>query len=154
MIRKSTLKDAKYCSDIVIRVIKKSANIYYKKDQVSAWLKTNTIMQWKNHINNDFVFVKEIEGKIIGLVSFKDSEIKALYVDSEFIGKGIGKELLTFAEKKISGKVILTASLNSVDFYKKNGYKPIKKVIVRLKGVELPCIDMEKLSSVNSVELN
>ncbi len=75
-------------------------------------------------------------GQIVGLVRGGIDRIRGLYVDKDRQGEGIGRKLVEVFEKEVmkhGAKVIkIRASLYSVNFYKKRGYK--KSTGLRLMG--------------------
>ena len=61
-------------------------------------------------------------------------ELLSIVVDSDYAGKGIGKELLTCAEKELVSlqkdkyKVLVGANLEANQFYVKNGFEIVKEL--------------------------
>lgn len=97
------------------------------------------------------MFVAEIEGKIVGFSSIvpKDSELRAVYVDPKFGGKGVGKMLLGQVEQEARNrglqKLVMPASLSAEAFYKSQGYVAIDRIVHILgSGKRMPAVKMEK----------
>lgn len=139
IIRKANQKDAQAILDVNI----KSWQDTYKDILPSDYLdnlcsdpndykKAVEKNKQKIKTNHNF-YVAEVNGKIVGFCSFGSSkkdikslagEIYALYVDENYHGLGIGKELFTHSKKELSKKydeVIVSCLVKnkSNGFYKK-----------------------------------
>lgn len=72
------------------------------------------------------IYCLKKRGKIIGSVSLCENKVDGLYVCPNQVGKGYGRKLLKFAEKKIKKKgyweTYLYSTLNSENFYLSQGY--------------------------------
>ncbi len=68
----------------------------------------------------------EIGREIVAYAAWRHGfYIAQLYVDSDYQGRGIGRALLDNIKAMASGPELeLRASLNSVPFYRKNGFRP------------------------------
>ena len=91
-----------------------------------------------------------LEGnKIIGasILEVGEKTVDSLYLNPDFIGKGFGKELLSFVEKFAKSKGILRLKLYptefALNFYKKMGYK-IKRKFIGTQNGGYPVTEMEK----------
>ena len=120
----------------------------------------SVIQGWQNSIlsqdENNFVLIAEIDSVVVGFCRCgkleQIGEIRAMYVDPNFVRKSIGRLLMTEALKKLSccKKVIVrVANYNqgAIDFYQSQGFKKNKVLVnpVRITGdVEIPHIEMEK----------
>ncbi len=85
-----------------------------------------------------------------GRLHFKSSDeaqIRYMAVEENQQGKGIGKMVLSYLEKKAKEKgaknIVLNARENAVKFYEKNGYKILKEAHT-LYGV-IPHFEMRKV---------
>ena len=77
------------------------------------------------------VYVAKNEKKeIIGTGTLANNQIKGVFVDIEYLGKGVGKAIMIFLENNAKEfgykKTILTSSAYARKFYLKLGYKQIK----------------------------
>lgn len=75
--------------------------------------------------------------------------IRALFVDPDYIRRGIGRAILTAVEADIElagyRSVELLTTLSAMNFFSSFGYKPLKKSGVTLpNGAVLPAIKMDK----------
>lgn len=124
----------------------------YEPEQIRAWTKAasarNILYRIQDRELRNFLAIED--GEIIGYVSVstKEAIVKSLYIKPSQIGKGIGSELLKFAEMLTQdhGKthMELNSSLTAVDFYKNKGYEETKKIDINIEGVKIPVIQMIK----------
>ena len=89
---------------------------------------------------NTIFFVIKKKNKIIGLIRGRKNKIENLFVKGEYHKRGIGKKLVEKFEKEAkkqkSKEIMIRASLYSVPFYKKMGYK--KTTGMRnIKGIKI-----------------
>lgn len=89
---------------------------------------------------------------IVGFCSYKEQEVRALYVDPDWARLGLGTALLHRAEEVIAAaghrKVIIGASLVGLPFYEVHGYSVIRHRHWRTRGgLMIPAADMEKAIS-------
>jgi ribosomal protein S18 acetylase RimI-like enzyme len=136
MIRKAEEKDF----ENILSLEMNSNHPFYeihteRRKGIPVWLKRRF-----NESNNEF-YVYEKEGKIIGYVALKkefpapnSGEIICLNVSVEEQRKGIGKELMGFAEKRIeelgfTRSFLYTGKENprAQNFYEKLGYEKINE---------------------------
>lgn len=111
--------------------------------------KNEIISRWKKIINEEKSFyVIENNNEIFGFVSFGKShnekyknygEIYSLYLKDEYHKKGYGKKLLQFSIDKLREKykkIIVNCFTDnlSIDFYKKQGGKPIENSYKQIDG--------------------
>ncbi len=93
------------------------------------------------------IYCLKKRGKIIGSVSLSKNKVDGLYVCPGHVGKGYGRKLLKFAEKKIMKKgyweSYLYSTLNSENFYLSQGYHS-GEVLVGLSEVPLSFVEMAK----------
>lgn len=99
--------------------------------------KTLWVVEYKNHIQGFFQ------------LDFKEAQLDALYVHPFVHNKGLGTALLQRAESLAQeaglGFLKLYASLNSVGFYKLNGYESLEGAILPLNPeVTVSCELMRK----------
>lgn len=85
----------------------------------------SVVNQWlsdEKRLNNTFVYD---DGVIRGFICIEGKEIKKLYVDTFFQGRGIGAELVEFAIKNYSVNFLWALEKNSraIAFYQKHGFK-------------------------------
>ena len=150
-IRKATLKDAEEMCKVVRAAIKEVNSTDYTPRQVKAWLSHNSAKSYKESMKKGRKwFVATERGKIIG-VTRADSEketIKALYVNPSMHGKGIGKKLYLKMEKFLRAqgvkKLVVESTITAQNFYEKMGMRKTGKRNVKMSGVSIPVVVVEK----------
>lgn len=85
------------------------------------------------------VYVAVLNRKIVGTVTIMRNQIKAVFVNPNFHGFGIGAKLISHIEKILKknrrSSVFLNSSKHAVGFYKKLGYVKIKNISAPFKGI-------------------
>lgn len=97
------------------------------------------------------VVVAEIEGVLVGfgeLIPDKN-ELLAVYVNPDYIRRGVGTAILHELERLAREKQLsflqMAASLTAVPFYEAHGYNSIKRDVHILQtGVQMDCVRMKK----------
>lgn len=78
------------------------------------------------------VYIAEHNGKVIGTGTMDENHVRAVFVNPCYHCRGIGKKLMQKIEREIIKNsfqfATLTASVFAENFYKKLGYKKIKKI--------------------------
>ena len=148
-IRKATIKDAGKISRLRRQTLEKITSLSWKKAAVIDYLKKkNSTKEIMKKMKERDIYVATEKGKIIGSVDIKDNKIGGLFVRHDSVGKGIGKKLMEFIEKKAKkrglSKVILHPTPNAIKFYKKLGYKKKKREIWKSKNFKTILWTMEK----------
>jgi len=137
------------------RSVKYSAKKFYTVEQINVWACSNP-EKYRYYFESNQLFIAELDNQIIGfgIIYYKEKEICALYLAPEYMGKGYGKRILNHLEEKAIeagiSKLSLDSSLNSQNFYLRNGYKPQKESMIMFKGIGVNCILMTK--SLNIVK--
>lgn len=142
MIRKAELSEAMALSDLAL---KSKAFWGYSKEDLQSWVDDLTVTS--EMILHCQVFSFVVDDKPVGFYILNppinnNSELEMLFVLPEFIGKGIGGELLehAFHQAKIWNvdSVTLLADPNAVPFYESKGFKIIDKKESSIAGRFLP----------------
>lgn len=92
----------------------------------------------KRRLNGSFMFVSEIEGKIVGFANFSpikesgEMELGAIYLYPEYQGKGIGTALLEMGLKNIEGakEIFINVEKDNkigTNFYKAKGFEVVSE---------------------------
>lgn len=122
----------------------------YTKKQIKVWA-TASAKRWRENAKakDSTILVALDKNKLIGFIQLKDSEIKALYVHKNFIGKSLGQKLLKKLEqityKKGIRKLKCMSTITARNFYSKQGYKLIKKTKFQIRNQKLTTYEMEKI---------
>jgi putative acetyltransferase len=117
---------------------------------IRAWSGGNTASAYRKMLKERIQYVAIENQRIIGFTDFlPQGELTSLYVHPKYIGKGVGKKLLTFIEniaKKMGIKILrCQSSKNAKDFYLKHGYIVIKPDFWIVEGLPpMQVYQMEK----------
>ncbi len=137
-IRKARPEDARKISILRRKTLRKINSKSYPKKIVEILIQKNSGKDIKEKIQKREMFCAIENGRITGTIDLEGNKIGGLYVHPNFIGKGIGKNLLesieNYARKKGIKKLMLYSTLNAENFYKKYGYK-LKKNEIGWKDV-------------------
>ena len=94
------------------------------------------------------IVVATLNTEIVGIGALKGNEIRHMYVESEYQGKGIGTRIMKFLETEAYEKGLSSVIVNSVDrsedFYVKNGFHSLIKTQIERHGSILDAILLEK----------
>lgn len=127
MIKKFKEEDAKRCSEIMLDCIDK--NLSYEGENKNFMIKMSSPENIIEKARKTNFFVLVDGGIIIATGVLDKNEIRTMFVDPRYQGKGYGKKMLEFlmdfAVEKSYGLVRLNASPEAEGFYAKNGF--IKK---------------------------
>jgi GNAT superfamily N-acetyltransferase len=95
-------------------------------------------------------FVAE-EELVIGffILNVDGAELNALYLDPAAAGRGVGRQLLEYAERLARRKSVthlkVVSTLNAVGFYEVCGYRRLDNSIhTNPFGLELACVEMHR----------
>ena len=141
-IRKFRKSDSKICSRIIYDCVAVAKKLNQKEKEFlrNFYFSENIVKLSKK---SDF-FVAEKNRKIIGMGRLEKRKIATLYIKPESQRKKIGTLIINYiikkAQKKNIKKVEIEALLQSIGFYRKQGFKKIK--ILRKP---IRCYKMEKL---------
>lgn len=137
----------------VAAIIARGPSAYTDK-QVAAWAaKTEGTDRYANAISNPAtaLVVAEADSRVVGFgeLDIENGEVKAVFIDPEWNGKGIGSSILRHFEHRLSDEgfdvVRLRAVLNAVEFYKQQGYERRERVTnTTTNDVEVDSVWMEK----------
>ena len=148
-IRKATKRDVNKISRLILNTLNKINSKEYKEKQLKIEKESHKVKELKKEIKEKIFFVLIDDEKIIGTIQLdlKEKAIDRLYLNPKYFGKGFGKKLLVYAEdyakKKKINKIKLYPTDYALKFYKKSGYKIIRKFIGTKNG-GYPVIEMEK----------
>lgn len=116
---------------------------FYSEEQKDAWQRTSFPQAWTTRVLELEVAVAHGPSNLLGFVSWQGNEIVHLYADPEVRGYAIGTQLLEFARNAIDApSIVLTSSLNALDFYQRHGFVEVGREIKVRFDVALPCIQM------------
>ncbi len=148
-ITKAISSDLETVKTITVMTINVVYPHYYPNGAVDFFLTHHNDRNILTDIEKGNVYIlNDADDTAVGTVTVKDNEICRLFVLPEHQGKGYGRELLNFAEKKISEKyssIILDASLPAKAIYLSRGYVPTDYHSIHTENGDFLCYDdMEK----------
>ena len=137
MIRQATEKDTSRIAEILVFSKRVNYRRFFENDaysfgdlQVSSV--AQTYLEDKDMLSNTRVYTETLTEKcsgepieiIKGLVEVADGEIRTLYVDSFFVGNGIGGKLVEHAKQQMGGTYLWTLERNdrAIAFYQRHGF--------------------------------
>lgn len=141
-IRKVSSKDIQNIVDLHRKVVSKTNAEQYDKEVIEEWLSQITPEGVKYQLKDKTTpwYLLELNSKIIGFCQFSivEKTIFQLNINPNYQGKGYGKTLSNFMEKKFRNagvsNVELNSTLNALSFYEKLGFKvknPIKYKVIK-----------------------
>lgn len=147
MIEKAVPSNAKALTEIAL---KSKAHWKYTQEQLDSWIDDLTITS--EYLSKTSSYVYRVEDKIVGfyiieMLNMTTISLEFLFVHPEFIGKGIGDELIVHAIENARSKkgfVLNTlADPNAESFYVKYGFKTIFKRESAIPGRFLSEMEIE-----------
>src|SRR5512143_974564 len=153
-IRRATLSDREAIHALHTASIRELCSTHYSPQQITRWAGFLTPEHYTSVIQDasrHFV-VAEIGGEIAGFgqAHLEESEIEAIYVRPDQAGRGVGGSILRYLERPaVDAKLPslrLTATLNAVPFYERQGFTVVGQGPLRHpSGVMLRCTSMTKI---------
>jgi GNAT superfamily N-acetyltransferase len=127
---------------------------YYTPAQIDAWTNPLTDIGLQTPLPEHFYFAK-IDGEIVGCCSLDvaTGRIDGMAVSPSHFRRGIGRAMMWHLEHiaRDFGVQLLTldASLNSVDFYRSQGFQgTVVDSYQSPRGITLECVPMSKSLTV------
>ena len=128
-LRKATVNDAPRMFDIRKHSILELAPRGMTVPQSEEWASRLTLDIMIQRFGIAEFWIAEVDSVIVGWVGIRGDEIYGLYVDPQFVNKGIGSSLLRLAEEIMLAQGFtsawLDASWNAEAFYFRQGYTPL-----------------------------
>ena len=148
-IRKATNKDAAKISKLILNTLNKVNSKDYTKRQLAIEKKNHTASKIKRELKKKIFFVLLDKKQIVGVVQLdlKEKAIDRLFLNQKYLKKGFGIKLMNHVEnyaiKRKIRKFMLYPTDYALKFYKKMGYKIVRKFIGTRNG-GYPVIEMQK----------
>jgi len=144
-IRNATFKDIKELSDLASRTYSETFGYTMTADELKKVLsKTRSKKYFASVLNRDSLFIAEENDRLIGYIQFgkveissvkatgQDRELKRIYIDKSYQGKGVGKKLmnamLESPDMKNANNIYLDVwakNKKAIGLYLKYGFKII-----------------------------
>ena len=127
-IRAFTPADAPALCQLHTRAILATLDTFYSKALRLSWARGLTPQGYIDASNKDEIFeVAVIDGKVAGFCARTAETVCGLYVDPDWQGRGIGREMLARAEAALRAEGLnvleIEASLSAEIFYASHGYR-------------------------------
>ena len=125
----ATIKELRAVYDIVQHTIKTVYPKFYPAEVVDFFCNLHSMDAIRNDIENGYVSVLKIDGKIVATGCFVDNHITRVYVLPEHQKKGYGTFIMKSIEDQLADKydkAYLDASLPAARLYEKLGFKTTK----------------------------
>ncbi len=149
-IRQASHSDAPRIHELHLASVRALCAASYDPAVVDGWLTGRTSELYLEGISTGATFVAETRAEIIGFCEGVPGEVRAVFVDPEWVGRGVGATLLShalsLAGAQHAGPVRLQSTLNAVAFYERFGFREVKRSTLRRNEVEVPVVLMEKLN--------
>jgi putative acetyltransferase len=152
-IRLATAEDIEAIIDLQTKSISNLPDRFrkYDRQQIDSLVVGQETLR-RFLFSGETTLVAEKDGDLVGFVSLVVSfqtKISALFVHPDSIGKGVGSELLRQLELIATENhiriIVVASSIESVDFYKKNGYQFKRNTgFCSQELVWIPCELLEK----------
>jgi putative acetyltransferase len=138
VIRRATPRDAR----ALARLIRRNADALlaprYTARQLAAWKRYNTPANIRRRLAERATFCAYRGKRLCGTIGLEGTELVGLYVSPRFCGRGVGRSLLAHLEAFASSRGIavmnLTSTPDAVAFYKANGWRIRRTVVVEILG--------------------
>ena len=149
-IKKAVSEDASKIVVIHKNCVLKTNAKFYPKNVIKEWIKPITVKNTKHQFKNSQWFVIKIKSKIVGFcqICFKEKSLDQINISPKCQNKKYGKLLYDFIEKLFLknniNKIYLNSTLSAVDFYKKLGFKKIRKIKFKLDKTSVEMVKMKK----------
>jgi GNAT superfamily N-acetyltransferase len=132
-IRRATAADAQAVAAIVARAARIGNAAAYSADQIDRLLDGFTLSETRRRLSTREAYVALGEdGRIVGTATYHEGSVRAVFVDPDRHGDGIGRALVSVVEaaarREGRAAVEVRSSLTAIGFYAKLGYQRIRDV--------------------------
>ncbi|WP_248515669.1 GNAT family N-acetyltransferase [Salinarchaeum laminariae] len=164
-VRPTTAADREAIIDVHERSVYELAGEHYREAVLDAWTDLSQGDDSDGEATEDDVqpengrrYVAEVEGRVVGFSDVRfdppeyleepvDGGVRAVYVDPDVAGEGVGSSLLatleTTARENGLGSLGLLASLNARGFYEHHGYEIVAETTFQYgEDIEGPAVEM------------
>jgi len=147
VLRYSSTEDALQCSSLMQDHFRNHAeNLPIEERNQIADSRTSDYI--RKIAKDRTIIVATLDGRIVGMGALKVNEVRHMYVESKYQGRGIGSRIIRFLEKEAYQKgyssIIVNSVDNSVEFYLKNGFISLIKTQIERHGSILEAMLLEK----------
>ena len=130
-IRPLSEKDYSAASSLIERSIQSCAR-GYNQAQKKYWASLYSMEKFEKYTYGwNFWVLCDDKDTLMGCIGLNNTELKGLFLDPDYVGTGLGKKLLNYAEVFAAEngveKLFLESSPNAVQFYERNNYLVLGK---------------------------
>lgn len=149
-IRNGRKEDLPEMQKLFVETIKAVCAKDYDEFQIKVWISgANNFQRWIDIMNQQLVFIAELNEKIVGFSTLKNYEyIDLLYVDKDYQKQGVALNLFNVMEKIVmqNKRTEMTSdvSITAKPFFEKMGFKTIEKQTVIRDNIGLVNYKMVK----------
>jgi GNAT superfamily N-acetyltransferase len=149
-IRKATRSDAQAAWEIRRRAVLTQCAGVYPIDQLQAWTSGQPGAAWADAVERGFYVALDGDQIVAtGMLTTETGRIDAIFVLPSHMGRGVGKQIMTFLErlalKHGLGEICLESTLNAAPFYRSCGFSGDAVSIYRSpRGLSMDCVPMSK----------
>jgi GNAT superfamily N-acetyltransferase len=140
--REAVLADAPRIHELHLASVRALSAPFYERSVIDGWLAGRSPAGYARSISSGAMLVAEASGVVIGFCEGTPGEVRAVFVDPDGAGKGLGAQLLTralaLAQVGQSAPVRLESTLNAVRFYERHGFRQLGPIALRRNGVDVP----------------
>ena len=138
-IREFNQKDAHTTARMVRLTLQTCNAAYYPKRVMRYLMSEYSEKKLIDNMGDKVIFVASFGTKIVGTARIsKDGWIRGLFVHPNYQGKSIGTKLVHTMAKTIENQgfdaLRCHSAINAIGFYKKLGFKKVKKVVFDKAG--------------------
>ena len=125
-IRPATASDATQIADVWLASWRATFDFgpAHPDDDVRRWVREDLLVEAENWVATD----PSQSHRVIALLGLSETMVEQLYVRPEWIGRGVGRELLALAKRRRPDGLELycfAANDRARRFYERNGFVPI-----------------------------
>lgn len=113
------------------------------------FLKREDFLYYKEQVPSYFPYVTllgfEQEGCLVGFIGIAEDNIEMLFIDNNYRGKGIGKQLISHVinELHVTKVDVNEQNAQAVGFYKRMGFHVVTKSELDNEGKAYPILHMQ-----------
>lgn len=147
-IREARPADAEPIADVHVAAIREQGSEAYDERQVEAWLANVHPERYPLGEPDFHVVVAERADNVVGfgLLERDPSDVDepavgkigAVYVRPDHVREGVGGAILDALESAARDSdletIVLTASKNAIDFYRRRGYEGVETVVLEMRA--------------------
>ena len=149
-IRKANAADAPAAWEIRNAAILHACKGFYTDELVAQWTNGQMTKQFVRFVVEQF-YVATANGLVVGtgVINLDNGQLDAIFVRPEMMGRGIGKQIVSFLANlgRAAGltELKLDSTLNAAPFYRRCGFVgDTIGVYESPRGISLACIPMTK----------